>query len=459
MNIDIEKIKKFFFIGVAGTGMSALAQYLAGMRKQVSGSDRYFSTGSASETQIRLESAGIRCFRQDGGGLSDETELVVISTAVEDSIPEVQKAKQMGIPIVKRSELLAAIVKGRKTIAIGGTSGKSTTSAMLFDILKYSGFEPGIISGAGLISLINQGKIGNAETGKGEWLIIEADESDGSIIQYEPEIGVLLNIDKDHQEIEDLMTVFGQFRTNTRGSFIVNQSHPLAAEFSKDIRLDFSTDENSFAGYIASQFKQDGLSIHFLVNEIPFFLQTVGKHNMENALAAVAVAGLLGIDLSMAAVALSKYEGIYRRHQVIGQKNGIWLIDDYAHNPAKCAASIRACQAITPKVIAWFQPHGYGPTRFLRHDFVKEIASVLRPEDEIWMSEIFYAGGSAVKDISANDMIEDLRRFEKKAFFVSDRAELLEKMRSHLTNNCVLLLMGARDPSLENFAKEVWTNL
>lgn len=459
MNIDIERINKFFFIGVAGTGMSALAQYLAGMRKQVSGSDRYFSSGSAGETQIRLESAGIRCFRQDGGGLSDETELVVISTAVEDSIPEVQKAKQMGIPIVKRSELLAAIVKGRKTIAIGGTSGKSTTSAMLFDILKYAGFEPGIISGAGLISLINQGKIGNAETGKGEWLIIEADESDGSIIQYEPEIGVLLNIDKDHQEIEDLMTVFGQFRNNTRGSFIVNQSHPLAAEFSKDIRLDFSTDENSFAGYIASQFKQDGLSIHFLVNEIPFFLQTVGKHNMENALAAVAVAGLLGIDLSMAAVALSKYEGIYRRHQVIGQKNGIWLIDDYAHNPAKCAASIRACQAITPRVIAWFQPHGYGPTRFLRHDFVKEIASVLRPEDEIWMSEIFYAGGSAVKDISANDMIEDLRRFEKKAFFVSDRAELLEKMRSHLTNNCVLLLMGARDPSLENFAKEVWTNL
>lgn len=459
MVIDIERIHKIFFIGVAGTGMSALAQYLAGKGKEVSGSDRYFSIGGADDIQTRLEAAGIKCFRQDGEGLSGETELVVVSTAVEDSVPEVQKARQMGVPIVKRSELLAAIVRNRKTIAIGGTSGKSTTSAMLFDILRYAGFEPGIISGAGLISLIRLGKIGNAETGKGEWLIVEADESDGSIIQYEPEIGVLLNIDKDHQEIEVLKTIFEQFRNNTRKSFIVNRNHPLTAEFSTDIRLDFSTDENSGAGYIASQFKQDGLSIHFLINEMPFLLHTIGKHNMENALAAVAVAGLLGVDLKMAAEALSKYEGIYRRHQVIGQKDGIWLIDDYAHNPAKCAASIEACQAIAPRVIAWFQPHGYGPTRFLRDDFVNEIATVLRTEDEIWMSEIFYAGGSAVKDISANDIIEGIKKLKKRAFFVADRKDLLEKMRSHLSNNCVLLLMGARDPSLENFAKDVWTNL
>ncbi len=459
MKIDIRALNRIFFIGVAGTGMSALAQYLAGMGKQVAGSDRYFSSGVAGDVQAKLESAGISCFKQDGDGLTEDTDLVVVSAAVEDSVGEVQKAKQMGISVIRRSELLAHIAVSRKTIAIGGTSGKSTTSAMLFDILSYAGLQPGIISGAGLVSLIREGKIGNAETGKGEWLVIEADESDGSIVQYEPEIGVLLNIDKDHQEIDALMDIFDLFKRNTRGAFIVNRSHPLAAKLSKDIHTDFSTDARSGAGYVATGFRQEGLNIGFLINGTPFSLHTVGKHNMENALAAVAVAGLLGIDLPTCAAALNRYEGIYRRHQVIGNKHGVWLIDDYAHNPAKCAASIAACQHIAPRVIAWFQPHGYGPTRFLRNDFVKEIAAVLRPQDEIWMSEIFYSGGTAIKDISANDLINDLRALGKNAFFTARRESFPEKIKEHLTDNCVVLLMGARDPSLENFAGQVWEHL
>ncbi|HTN05785.1 Mur ligase domain-containing protein [Agriterribacter sp.] len=459
MKIDITELNTVFFIGVAGTGMSALAQYLAGMGKQVAGSDRYFSTGAPGDIQTKLEAAGVRCFKQDGEGITADTDLVVVSAAVEDTVMEVQKAKQLGIPVMKRSELLAHIARGRKTIAIGGTSGKSTTSAMLFEILNYAGLEPGIISGAGLVSLIREGKIGNAETGKGDWLVIEADESDGSIVQYEAEIGVLLNVDKDHQEIDALMDIFDVFKRNTKGSFVVNHSHPLAARLSKDIAADFSTDVHSGAGYVAAGFSQEGLSIKFLINDVPFVLHTVGRHNMENALAAVAVAGLLGIDLSTAATALKKYEGIYRRHQVIGNKHGVWLIDDYAHNPAKCAASIAACQPIAPRVIAWFQPHGYGPTRFLRNDFVKEIAGILRPEDEIWMSEIFYAGGTAVKDISASDLVNDLKALGKNAFFTERRQDFMSEARAHLTGNAVLLLMGARDPSLESFAQEVWKEL
>ena len=180
---------------------------------------------------------------------------------------------------------------------------------------------------------------------------------------------------------------------------------------------------------------------------------------MENALAASAVASQLGVELVTCAEALKSYEGIYRRHQVIGKKNGVWLIDDYAHNPVKCAVSIEACQQIASRVIAWFQPHGYGPTRFLRQDFVSEISRVLRPDDEIWMSEIFYAGGTTTKDISAGDLINDLKEKGKSAFFVEDRNTFLEIVRPHLTTDCVLLLMGARDPSLENFAKQVWEQL
>jgi UDP-N-acetylmuramate--alanine ligase len=457
----ISSLKDFrnpFFIGVAGVGMSAIAQYLKGIGKNVSGSDRFFTPGEYNGTKEKLEADGIQCFVQNGEGITEATDLIVVSTAIEDTVVEVQKAKQLNIPILKRSELLSLIAASKKTIAVGGTSGKSTTSAMLFDILEYAGLQPSIISGAGLISIIKQGKIGNAKVGTGEWLVIEADESDGSIVQYKPEIGLLLNIDKDHQEIEELMNVFGIFRNNSK-HFVVNQSHLLARRLSQDEQQDFSTNPEINAGYIATDFNQQGLAITFKIQGVAFQINVVGKHNMENALAATTIAHEIGVSLETCAGALRHYEGIYRRHQVLGNKKGVWLIDDYAHNPVKCAAAIEACQPVAPKVIAWFQPHGYKPTKFLRDDFVKEIARVLRPEDEIWMSEIFYAGGTAVKDISANDLINDLKAMGKKAFFVENRNDFLSTVRPHLTDNCVILLMAARDPSLEQFAKQTWQSL
>lgn len=459
MIASVNDFKNVFFIGVAGTGMSAIAQYLAGTGKTVSGSDRYFQPGEQNETKDKLENGDIRCFLQNGEGISDQTDLVVVSAAIEDTVAEVQKARGLSIPIIKRSELLAIISKSKKTIAVGGTSGKSTTSAMLFDILEFAGLDPSIISGAGLVSIIKEGKIGNAKVGKGAWLVIEADESDGSIVQYNPEVGLLLNIDKDHQEIGELMNIFEIFKNNTRELFVVNLSNTLAMQLSENVKHDFSLEEGSGAGYIANNFIQEGLNIQFSVRNVQFSIDTVGKHNMENALAAVAVANQLGVNLSTCAAALKNYEGIYRRHQLLGKKKGVYVIDDYAHNPVKCAASIAACQHIAPKVIAWFQPHGYGPTRFLKNDFIHEIAAVLRPEDEIWMSEIFYAGGTAVKDISANDLIIEIKAAGKNAFFIEDRQYLLEVVRPHLTDNCVLLLMGARDPGLEEFGKSVWEKL
>lgn len=456
---SINDFQKPFFIGIAGTGMSAIAQYLQGIGKQVSGSDRYFHPDQPNETKEKLEAEGILCFLQNGEGITHETDLVVVSTAVEDTVEEVIKARQLNIPIIKRAELLAIIAQSKKTIAVGGTSGKSTTSAMIFDILQHAGMQPSIISGAGLTSIIKEGKIGNAKVGSGDWLVIEADESDGSIVLYTPEVGLLLNIDKDHKEIDVLMDVFEQFQQHTQEFFVVNQSHALAKKLSVNPQHNFSVDEADNAAYHAADFKQEGLNISFTINHSPFTLNALGRHSMENALAAAAVCHLIGVPLTIAAEALQHYEGIYRRHQVLGQKNGVWLIDDYAHNPAKCAASIQACQPMAEKVIAWFQPHGYGPTKFLRHDFVEEISKVLRPQDEIWMSEIFYAGGTAVKDISANDLINDLQSKGCNAFFVENRNDFTETAREHFTSNTVLLLMGARDPSLEQFAKKVWEQI
>ncbi len=455
---NISDFKNPFFIGVAGVGMSAIAQYLQGIGKNVSGSDRYFHPNEYNKTKEQLENEGINCFLQDGSGITSETDLIVVSTAIEDTVYEVKKAKELGIPIIKRSQLLAMIAKSKKTIAVAGTSGKSTTSAMLFQILLDANLEPSIISGAGLTSIIKQGKIGNAAVGKGDWLIIEADESDGSVVQYEPEIGLLLNIDKDHQEIEELIHLFTIFKNNSKSLFIVNQSNILAKSLSANAKVDFGF-ENNEAGFNAKNFKQEGFHLSFELNGQSFEMNAIGQHSVENATAAIAVATQIGVDLKTCAESLSKYEGIYRRHQILGQKNGVWVIDDYAHNPAKCAASIKACQPLAEKVVAWFQPHGYGPTRFLRKDFVEEISNVLRENDEIWMSEIFYAGGTAVKDISANDLIKDIKAKGKKAFFVEDRNDFLKEVKSSLSDNSVLLLMGARDPSLEEFCKELFEKL
>lgn len=455
---SLDNYQNIFFIGVAGAGMSALAQYLAGIGKTVSGSDRFFIHGQPNETRDKLKAEKINCFFQDGSGINDRTELIIASTAVEEINVEIQKARNLNIPILLRSELLTLISNTKKTIAIGGTSGKSTTTAMLFDILDHAGLEPSIISGAGLVRLQKKGKIGNAFVGKGDWLVIEADESDGSIVNYHPEVGVLLNIDKDHKEIDELTSIFQTFKEHTKKLFVVNASNILTRPFSQNKQHDFSSSQEE-AGYKATDFLQSGFQIQFKINGVDFLLNAIGKHNMENALAATAVANQLGVDLKICAEAIKNYEGIYRRNQVLGQKHGIWVIDDYAHNPAKVAAAIRSVQPLAKKIIAWFQPHGYGPTRFLRSDFVKEISQALRSQDEIWMSEIFYAGGTTTKNISAGDLINDIKDLSHKAFFVENRNDLIHEMRSHLTNESAILLMGARDPSLDEFAKKFFEEL
>lgn len=459
MVASLENIKRPFFVGIAGAGMSAIAQYLQGTGVQVSGSDRFFNEGKAGDIKSKLEAEGINCFLQDGEGLNEQTGLVVVSTAIEDTVIEVKKAKELGIPIIRRSEMLALIAASKKTIAIGGTSGKSTTTGMLFAIMRHAGKEPSVISGAGLVDLIKKGKIGNAFVGRSEWLIIEADESDGSIVQYRPEIGVLLNVEKDHKELDELVKVFEIFRDNSK-EFSVNRSNEYARNLSVNAKNDFETDgADDAAGFQGTAFRQNGFQISFKINEQDFSLNILGKHNMENALAATAAAALAGVSLADASAALEQYEGIYRRTQVLGQKQGIWVVDDFAHNPVKCAAAIKSCQPVSGKVVAWFQPHGYTPTKFLRKEFVQEIANALREQDEIWMSEIFYAGGTAVKDISALDLINDMKALGKNAFFVEDRNRFLDEARSHLTTGTTLLLMGARDPSLEQFGKDVLKQL
>ena len=495
-------MSSYFFIGVAGVGMSAIGQYLAGRGVEVRGSDRQFGeylAGNCEKPRVmeQLEECGIKCFAQDGSGISADLSAVVVSTAIEDSNPDLKRAKELGVKVMHRSEMLAKISKEAKTIAVSGTSGKSTVTAMIYHILQYAGLQPSVMTGAGLVNLQKEGKIGNAVSGKGEWLVVEADESDGTLVRYEPEVGLILNVDKDHKEMSELQEIFGKFRDNILNNgktLIVNDAHPLAKPFSQNRLNDFGTE--SYVGVQGIDFRTEGPSIIFRCrhnNElVKFTVPLPGRHNMENALAATAAALQAGVSLRTCADALSSFPGVFRRHQILGTFNGVTLVDDFAHNPAKISASIKSAQSFTSgRVLAWFQPHGFGPTRFLRNDLVEFINKALRNPgavsadsaateiacdakqagadsacdksatvtDRMYFSEIYYAGGTVTRDISAGDLANDLVAKGTDAIYIEKRDECAAAMVADAKPGDTILLMGARDPSLEKFAQSVQKQL
>ena len=468
----------YFFIGVAGVGMSAIGQYLVGRGIEVRGSDRQFGeylAGRSEKPRVmsQLEECGIQCFAQDGSGVVAGLDAVVVSTAIEDSNPDLKRACELGIPVMHRSALLAKLSMEAKTIAVSGTSGKSTVTGMIYHILNYAGLQPSVMTGAGLVNLQQQGKIGNAVSGAGDWLVVEADESDGTLVRYEPEVGLILNVDKDHKEMGELQEIFGKFRDNILNNgktLIVNDAHPLAKPFSQNRLNDFGTE--SYVGVQGIDFKAVGTGIQFRVRSeselVRFNVPLPGKHNMENALAATAAALKAGVPLRTCAEALATFPGIFRRHQILGTFNGVTLVDDFAHNPAKISASIKSAQGFTSgRVLAWFQPHGFGPTRFWRNDLVEFIHNALRnpgagatkdlstETDRMYFSEIYYAGGTVTRDISAGDLANDLTSKGSDALYIENRDECAKAMVKESKPGDTILLMGARDPSLETFANEV----
>ncbi len=453
----IKEYQNYFFVGIAGTGMSAIAQYLKGIGRNVSGSDRLFTEGSKLLIKEQFEKMGITCFFQDASGISKDIDVLVVSTAIEESNIEYQKALKFGIPIMKRSALLAAISESKRTIAVGGTSGKSTTSAMIFHIMEYCGLRPSLMTGAGLTSIQEKGLPGNAWVGASDWLVIEADESDGSIVNYKPEISLLLNIDRDHKEFDELLSLFNTFKENTSGAFIVNASHALASSLSRKKENDFGCNDN--AGYRVNGFFQNGYKIEFTLNAVLFNIPLIGRHNMENAAAAVAACAAAGISVEKSAEALKSFEGIYRRMQVVGEANGVIVIDDFAHNPAEVVAAILACRSIGKKVFAWFQPHGFGPLRFMHQELIDLLAANLRVQDTFILSDVYYAGGNVDKDISPLIVSDALVKLQKNAGFIAQRNNLIGFLNLLVEPGDVILLMGARDTTLADFAQRVFSGI
>lgn len=448
---DPMRAGRFHYAGLGGSGMSALAQFQAMTGGLASGSDRAFDKGERAGLRAQLERLGIGVTPQDGSGIGQDCAALVVSTAVEETVPDVVAARDLGIPIIHRSELLAHFVAQYRSIAVTGTSGKSTVAAMIFAILKGAGRDPSIITGGDLPDLMAQNLPGNAWAGQSDLLVVEADESDGSLVRYAPAIGVILNLQRDHKETAEVAAMFATLRARTREALVVADDESLdrfagsALRFGLSERADIRGEDIEL-GPDSSRFRVEGRQ---------FELPVPGAHNVANALAAIAACTAAGVALAEMAAPLAVFSGIGRRFQTIGKAHGIEVIDDFAHNAEKIAAAIRTAKLRARRVLAVYQPHGYGPTRFLRPDFVATFSRELGPDDRLFMLEVFYAGGTAIRDFSAADIVAEISQRNTMAAFAPSRDWLAARIAEDARPGDLVLIMGARDPSLTELARDI----
>ena len=442
---------RFHYAGLGGAGMSALAQFQAMTGGVVSGSDRAFDHGERAGLRQQLERLGIAVMPQDGSGLGPDCAALVVSTAVEEQVPDVVAARAHAIPIIHRSELLAHFVGGHRSIAVTGTSGKSTVAAMIFAILSGAGRDPSVITGADLPELQAQGLPGNAFAGRSDLLVVEADESDGSLVRYAPAIGVILNLQRDHKEMTEVAAMFATLRARAREGLVVGDAENLDPFAGGALRFGFS----ARADIRGEDVELGPASSRFRVEQAAFTLPVAGAHNVANALAAIATASLLGVALDEMVSPLAGFRGIGRRFQTVGKAHGVEVIDDFAHNAEKIAAAIKTAKLRANRVLAIYQPHGYGPTRFLRKDFVATFARELEARDRLWMLEVFYAGGTATRDFSAADIVAEIGAHGANAEFAPSREWLIARIADAARPGDLVLVMGARDPSLSALARAI----
>jgi UDP-N-acetylmuramate--alanine ligase len=446
---------RFHYAGLGGAGMSALAQFQVMTGGRASGSDRAFDHGEREGLRAQLERLGIDVLPQDGSGLGSDCVALVVSTAVEDSIPDVAAARAKGIPIIHRSELLAYFVAQHRSIAVTGTSGKSTVAAMIFAILSGAGRDPSVITGADLPELEAQGLPGNAFAGDTDLLVVEADESDGSLVRYAPAIGVVLNLQRDHKEMTEVAAMFATLRARAREALVVGDAENLDPFAGGAVRFGFG----ARADIRGEDVELGPASSRFRVGAGVFTLPVPGAHNVANALAAIAACRILGVTLEEMVSPLASFRGIGRRFQTVGRAHGVEVIDDFAHNADKIAAAIRTAKLRSSRVLAIYQPHGYGPTRFLRRDFVATFTRELAADDRLWMLEVFYAGGTATRDFSAADIVAEIGALGVQAEFAPSREFLAARIAQEARPGDLVLMMGARDPSLSALARAILASI
>jgi len=424
-------IERVHIVGIGGVGMSALAQALLDSGVTVSGSDRLMDSGCSTPVLKCLESQQVALFPQDGSGIDTSVSRVVISSAIESSNPELLRAAELNIPVEHRATALARVVEGRPLVAVTGTCGKSSVTAMLGAILAGCGFDPLVVNGAAVTGWsANETRIGSVRSGQGI-AVIEADESDKSLMAFHPDHAIITNASADHFDLKETLDLFDSFRSRISGSLIDGLNE----------------------GDLPEQIETDGWKSRFVYQGVPYMVPLPGLHNVHNAAHAVRMALALGADREQIGEALAAFKGIERRLQLTGYCNGAAVIDDYAHNPEKLRAAWQTLSAVFPGgLCALWRPHGYGPLQKMMDDLVEMFSSVCNPEDILLLLPVYDAGGTALRVVSSEDLASKLVSKGVKVELVSDLKVAERRMRDLSVARGALVCFGARDPGLPRLA-------
>lgn len=427
--------------GIGGVGMSALAEALLDQGCAVTGSDRAFDQGQQLDSLDVLQRAGVRLVPQDGSGITAETRALAVSTAIEQDNPELAAAGRHGVEVIHRAAMLARLAVGRRLIAVTGTAGKTSVTGMVGHLLERAGWDPTVVNGGIVLNWAGPARLGNVRKGGGEWWVIEADESDRSLLQFRPDVAIITNVSKDHFELSEVVQLFGRFAAQVR--------EPIVAGRGVGAQLGLSVCEPP-AGV-----SRIGDRWTFTLDDVEFRVPMPGRHNAENALLAVYLCRRMGIPAGVLGAALEAFRGIHRRLEVVGERNGIRVVDDYAHNPAKLAASWRAVAETAARVHGYWRPHGFGPLALMKDELVDSFAGVVRPDDRLYVLPVFYAGGTAQRTVTSEDLVLALRSRGVPVSLVADYGELERAVRPTAKAGDTILGMGARDPELPRFARRL----
>jgi UDP-N-acetylmuramate--alanine ligase len=440
---------KIFFSGIGGSGVSAIAGFMADRGHTIAGSDRSFDKNPDHPLCKILKAKGITIFPQDGTGIDGSYDFTVFSTAVEDNQPEFIKVKRLGIPMKTRPGYLSEIVSDFRTVAVAGTSGKSTTAGMLAFLLKRLGLEPNYIGGGRVKQFRDNRNPGNALTGTSEILVIEACESDGTIINYHPYYSIIANLDLDHHPVEKTAEMFETLSRNTGEKVIINGDDKYLKKYRFDKTVPFSLD--TVSAYQAGAIEYQPFYTTFRLRGVQFHLSLPGKYNLYNAVACLTLLSKMGVDLESIAEVLPEFAGIERRFDIHLKNDKYLVIDDYAHNPHKINALMESVKKIRERVCYIFQPHGFGPAKMMKQGYIEAFQEQLREGDHLILLPIYYAGGTVRSDIASEDLLRQIRASGKSAEVLHER----EKLFSRLGSWNSYVVFGARDETLSDFAEEI----
>ncbi len=469
----------------------------------VGGSDRALDQGRLGAKFEWLQSLGISLHKQDGSGLTVKDQILVASAAIEDTVPDVAKATELGCTRMTRAELLAELFNAApRSIAVGGTSGKSTVTGMIGWILTDAGLDPTIMNGAVMKNFVAEdAPFASARVGHGGVFVSEVDESDGSIALFAPEVAVLNNVSLDHKSLEELRSLFGDFARGAKHTIwnaddieTVALIAPIAASispspFGAGLGWGLSTEAvlsgqapppaPPLKGRGATRFTSFGftdradvravdvidlpLGSRFILKangeSLPVILQVPGRHNISNALAAIAAAIATGVSVAQAIHAMERFTGLARRFDIVGIAGGITVIDDFGHNPDKTAATLATLKAFPGRVIIFFQPHGYGPIRVMGSELAQVFAQMMRRDDHLILCDPVYFGGTVDRRLGSQSITDAVVAAGKQAEHIPAREACGDRIVELAQPGDRIVIMGARDDTLSAFAAEVLARL